>query len=69
MSQKDRILQYLKDGKTLTRANSYEEVGCFEAPARISELRHEGYDIITTMKTVRNRFGEKVRIAEWTMSR
>ena len=65
MSQKDRVLQYLKQGKVLTRLNAWDELGVIEAPARISELRHEGHTILTTMKPVLNRYGESVRIAEW----
>ena len=49
MSQKDRVLQYLKQGKVLTRLNAWDE----------------GHDIQTTMKPVLNRYGEQVRIAEW----
>ena len=69
MSQKDRVLQYLKQGKTLTRLNAWDELGVIEAPARISELRGEGHDIQTTMKPVINRYGETVRIAEWFIKR
>ena len=69
MSQKKRILQYLKEGKTLNRLNAWDELGCIETPARISELRHEGHIILTNMKTVHNRYGEVVRIAEWFMSK
>lgn len=65
MSQKDRVLQYLKKGKVLTRLNAWDELGVIEAPARISELRHEGHEIQTTMKLVFNRYGDQVRIAEW----
>lgn len=68
MSQKDRILHYLKSGKTLNRLNAWDELGCIETPARISELRHEGHEIQTCMKTVHNRYGESVRIAEWFMT-
>ena len=65
MSQKDRVLQYLKQGKVLNRLNAWDELGVIETPARISELRHEGHEIQTNMKPVLNRYGESVRIAEW----
>ena len=69
MSQKDRVLQYLKQGKVLNRLNAWDELGVIETPARISELRHEGHEIQTNMKPVINRYGESVRIAEWFMQR
>ena len=65
MTQKERILKYLESGKTLTRLNSWNELGVLEAPARISELRQEGYPIRTEMYTVQNRYGERVRVAKW----
>jgi len=69
MSQKDRVLEYLKQGKVLNRLNAWDELGVIETPARISELRHEGHEIQTAMKPVINRYGESVRIAEWFMQR
>jgi hypothetical protein len=67
MTQQDRILEYLKEGKTLTRLNAWDQLGILEAPARISELRGKGYGIKTGFKTVLNRYGEKVKIAEWRL--
>ena len=66
MSQKQRLLDHLRN-YPLTRLESWDRLGILECPARISELRSEGHSITTTMKTVRNRYGEKVRIAVWTM--
>lgn len=67
MSQQDRILTYLQDGRVLTRLNSWTELGILEAPARISELRAKGHQIETKMVPVRNRFDEIVKIAHWTL--
>ena len=67
MSQQKRILSYLKQGNELTRLNCWEQLGILEAPARISELRAEGHNIHTEMITIRNKYGEKVRIAKWTL--
>jgi hypothetical protein len=67
-SQKERIRTYLDSGKTLTRLNAWSELGILECPARLSELRYEGYPVRTKMITVTNRYGEAVRVAEWTKS-
>lgn len=69
MSQKDRVLQYLKQGKVLTRLNAWDELGVIETPARIHELRADGHDIQSTRKQVLNRYGETVNIAEWFITR
>ena len=67
MTQAERILEHLQAGNTLTRLESWGTLGVIEAPARISELRAAGHQIKTKMITVRNRYGEKVSIAEWSM--
>ena len=67
MSQQKRILNYLEQGNELTRLNCWEQLGILEAPARISELRAEGHKIHTEMVTINNKYGEKVRIAKWTL--
>jgi len=68
MSQSKRILEYLESGNKLSRLNAWNQLGVLESPARISELRAKGYEIKTEMITVANRFGEKVKIAEWSIS-
>ena len=51
-SQKRRILEYLKQGKTLTNREAQRLFECDRAPARIKELRAVGYPIKTEMITV-----------------
>jgi hypothetical protein len=67
MTQKQRILEYLRSGKKLSRLESWAELGILECPARISELRREGHAITTTMIPVYNRYGERVKVAEWRL--
>jgi len=67
MSQKTIILQHLQEGRSLNRLDSWQELGVLEAPARISELRQDGHPIVTQLQDVTNRYGEKVRIAEWRL--
>lgn len=49
------------------RVEAWSQLGILEAPARISELKAQGHDIKTQMIEVKNRYGEPVRIAEWSM--
>ena len=67
-SQRERLLSHLQSGESLMRVEAWSRLGILEAPARISELRSMGHDITTEMMTVKNRFGENVRIASWTMN-
>jgi hypothetical protein len=67
MSQGKRILEFLETGQTLKRTECWEKLGILEAPARISELRAKGHDIKTKLIKIKNRYGETVRIAEWSL--
>ncbi len=67
VKQTDRILQYLSSGQRLNRLNCWDALGILEAPARISELRKAGHLIQTHMVDVTNRFGDNVKVAEWSM--
>ena len=67
MSQIKRVKEYLESGQTLNRLMAWDELGILECPARISELRASGVEIVTKRKTVTNRYGESVSIAEWSI--
>ena len=68
MNQRTQILRFLESGKKLTRQRAINELGIFEAPARISELRNDfQIPIETTMIRVTNRYGRGVSVAEWTL--
>lgn len=67
-TQINRIRQYLDTGKPLTRLIAFEQLWIGNITARISELRYSDYPLKTRMITVKNRFGERVRVAEWKKS-
>ena len=47
LTQNQRILDYLKSGKTLTPLVALEKFGCFRLSARTFNLREQGNAIIT----------------------
>lgn len=65
MTQRDRVLKWLREFGSITRAEAFTELGIVELPARITELKQEGYNIATLMETGKNRYGETVRWAKW----
>ena len=46
-SQKNRILAYLKSGKSLTQMEALYKFGCFRLASRINDLRNDGLAVIT----------------------
>ena len=47
MTQTTAILRILRLRGTITPLEALQEVGCFRLAARISDLRAEGYPIVT----------------------
>lgn len=46
-SQNERILKFLKTGRTLTPISALSLFNCFRLAARVSDLRKEGHTIYT----------------------
>jgi hypothetical protein len=69
MTQKERLKKHLMQGHTISRLEGWDRLGIIELPARICELKADGYDIITQYEKVRNRYGEAVQVARWMMAR
>ena len=67
MTQNEMILDYLKTNRSITQAEAIERFGCYRLPARICDLRQMGHTIPKTMKTANNRFGKRVRFAEYRL--
>jgi len=45
MTQNKQIINYLRQGKTLTSLEALQLFGCFRLSARISELKESGWQI------------------------
>ena len=50
-NQKYQVLNYLQQGKTITPLEALDKFGCMRLASRINELRYEGYDINTILKS------------------
>ena len=66
MSQSEKILYHLSSGKTISPLEALQSYGCFRLASRISELKREGHDIVTTIKESYREDGVK-RYAEYRL--
>lgn len=48
-SQNNMILKHLKSGNSISGIDALNNFGCFRLPARIHDLRRQGYNIRGTM--------------------
>jgi hypothetical protein len=67
MTQLERVLEYLEEGKKLTCLNAFNELGITQVAARIFELKEQGHPIKKKMISVTNRYDEKCSVAEYYM--
>ena len=67
MTQCQEILNHLRNSGPITGADAYRLYGCMRLPARVSDLRDEGWPIKRRMVVVVNRKGERVHCAEYYM--
>ena len=67
-TQRDKVLKHLLMHHTITDRTADDMYGIRRLAARIHELRNSGYMIETHRKTVRNRYGQKVIIAEYELT-
>lgn len=69
MSQNDKILRYMHEAGSITPMEAIEQFGCMRLAARISELRAQGVAIKKETVKRRNRFGEPVSYARYSLVR
>lgn len=67
MTTKEMILDYLQTVGPLTVGTCYQEIGTVDLRARVSELRRDGYMILSRPITKRNRWGKKITFNEYSM--
>ena len=66
-TQCERILSYLEENKSITQIDALREFGCMRLASRISDLKRQGIPVRRTMETSKNRYGEPVRYARYSL--
>ena len=67
MSDKERILEHLKQHKSITPLEALNRFGCYRLGARIWELRRDGHRIDTEIIHDKDQHGEEMRYAKYTL--
>ena len=59
ITQRDRVLQYMRENNGITAYEAVVHVGCTQLSARICELQREGYMFSTELIKNVNRYGDR----------
>lgn len=66
-TQRDRILQYIKDFGSITSYEAYTELGITQLGARIFELKRMDYQFTDEYVSRKNRYGEDVKFKKYSL--
>ena len=67
MTQNERLLRHLQDTGTIDPMTALKEYGIMRLASRISDLKRDGYAIKKEMVKGKNRYGESVSYAEYSL--
>ena len=67
MTQRERIIKYIKDFGKITSFQAYSDLGITQLGARIYELKQQGLEFNTQTKKSKNRYGETVHYKEYSL--
>lgn len=67
MTQTEKILEFMKENGSITPMDALSEFGCMRLAARISDIRADGVNVVSTMEQSKNRYGETVRFARYRL--
>ena len=66
-TQTERILAYMKEFGSITQMEAIRDLGVMRLASRISDMRGEGIAIVSKTITVKNRYGEKVCVKQYSL--
>ena len=67
VTQEDRVLGYIFKNGSITSLEAIQEFGITRLSARIYNLRKEGFKIKTDFKSEKNRYGDIVKFAIYSI--
>lgn len=68
-TQNETVLSWLKDKRSITQLEAGDKWGIQRLGARVHDLRKAGHNIKSEMVDVFNRFGDKCKVARYTLSK
>lgn len=67
ITQKERVLMYIKEFGSISRRESFIDLGITELSSRIGELEAMGYRFDRKNESAKNRFGETVSYTRYSL--
>lgn len=68
-TQRERVVQYMRENGSITRLDSCTKLFIFELSARIVELERRGWVFDKVRETVKNTYGESKNFTRYSILR
>ncbi len=68
-TQNERILDYIDQFGSINQFEALRDLGCMRLASRISDLRKQGFPIVSETEAVKNRYDETVRIKRYSIGK
>lgn len=66
-TQKERILDYIKEFGSISSWEAYSELGITQLGARLDQLKRDGYMFSTEFEKSKNRYGEDTQYKRYRL--
>lgn len=66
-TQAERIIDYINEFGSITQLEALKELGVMRLASRISDLRKQGYPIVSKTEAVKNRYEETCYIKRYSL--
>lgn len=67
VTQKERIIKYIKDFGSITDYEATTELGILQFGARLKELKEQGYQFKQELQKTKNRYGDTVHFYKYSL--
>ena len=67
MTQCQRIIDYIKTFGSISTIEAFNDLSVTRLASRIHDLKGQGYNIVSSIVTSKNRFGEKVHYSVYSL--
>lgn len=67
LTQCERIIQFIEETGSITQLDALEQFGCMRLASRMCDIKKMGYSVEKKMEKSRNRYGEPISYARYTI--
>ena len=67
LTQCERIIQYIEEQGSITQLEALEQFGCMRLASRMCDIKKMGYNVTKRMEKKKNRYGEPISYARYTI--